>query len=180
LLGPAGRPHSSSDDGETTDSESWLDTGDIAEQWADDEDPLRARITDTLGEDDELLTGVVPKRQKRVRYTNSTTDGGRGNEAHPGVVNKEAIRIPDTAVRRVSRADRCLAAIMPGAAGLNGLTGKSLMYVVATDRDVIIGAMLTYFQLFHYYFCITRRLFVRIRSGRYVGHYHVRYTKYLL
>jgi len=140
LLRPSSSGHPAdvprSDD--SSDSESWLDTGDIAEQLADQDDPLRARLHDTL--DDDVLAGLLKrnphphtqaaaKQPKRVRYHHSVPSPGRGSPttARPGVVNKEAIEIPDSVVRRASVAQRLLAAIMPGT-GLHGLTGKPLMY----------------------------------------------------
>ena len=122
-MGAAGSSRSSE-----SDSDSWLDTGDIAERLVDEEDPLRSRLHDTL--DDELLAGVPktkPKQQQRGRYHESPLSSGRSSPRRAGVVSKEAIVVPDSVVRRPSRCDRLLTAMMPGGTGVHGLTGKPLM-----------------------------------------------------
>ncbi len=124
---PADHPRSS---GSSSGDDSWFDTGDIAEQLAEEEDSLRARLHATL--DDDTLASVIkrhPKHHpKRVRYHESVPSHPHDGPAHPGAVNKEAIEVPDTAVRRVTWAERAIAAIMTGGTGIHGLTGKPLMY----------------------------------------------------
>ncbi|TPX07868.1 uncharacterized protein E0L32_010443 [Thyridium curvatum] len=126
---------------ESSDSESWEDTGDIAEQ-LDEEDPLRQRLNDTLG--DEILAGVIKKphkQHKRVRYHHSVPSPRGYSPSRRGVVNKEAIQIPDSVHRRVSTAERLLAAIMTGgSSSIHGLTGKALIYF--TSIFVSLGVFL--------------------------------------
>lgn len=129
------KPGSDSDD----DTESWVSTGDIGEQ-IDAEDPLRARLNDTL--DESALAGLkhlprnhahtasgsnTRKDKKRVRI-HEDPDHHRRSHRHssgqPGVVNKEAIEIPELISRNPSRAQRLIASIMPSS---KGFTGKPLM-----------------------------------------------------
>lgn len=131
------KPGSDSDD-----TESWVSTGDIGDQ-IDAEDPLRAKINDTL--DEPTLAGLKhlsrhqqhnnlsgnrtnKKERKHVRiHEDATSHDANRSYRHSGVVNKEAIEIPDVISLKPSRAQRLLFAIMPG---LNkGFTGKALMYV---------------------------------------------------
>ncbi|ORY64041.1 and other transporter-domain-containing protein [Pseudomassariella vexata] len=125
-----------------SDSDSWTDTGDIAEQLADEDDPLRTHLADT-SPNDELLAGVLKKhpKTKRVQFRRSVSEHSHGQSRllHSGVVNKEAIEIPDVAPRRISGAERLLASIMPGT-GVHGLTGKSLIYF--TSIFVSLGVFL--------------------------------------
>lgn len=125
------RPGSDSDD----DTDSWVETGDIGDQF-DAEDPLRAKLTDTL--DDSVLAGLKPlpahlhhppkKGRKHVRIDDSATYHDHdGNHSHSGGVDKETIEIPEVTSRRPNPAQRLLYAIMPSAS--RGFTGKPLMYV---------------------------------------------------
>lgn len=107
------------------------DTGDLAEQLADEEDPLQIRLRDSL--DEELFRGAAARARgrqpKRVRYQQS--DHLKRKINHPGV-DKEAIEIPNPPPRRISRAEKALATIMTGnraASQMHGLTGKPLLYV---------------------------------------------------
>jgi hypothetical protein len=121
-----GRPSSDSAD---SDIDSWTDTGDIAEQLAA-EDPLRLHLADTsLNDELGLVDKKLSRHNKRVQFTRSVSEHSR-SRAHlqTGVIDKEAIEIPDVGHRRPSRGARLLAAIMPGT-GIHGLTGKPLMYV---------------------------------------------------
>ncbi|RYP06807.1 hypothetical protein DL764_002919 [Monosporascus ibericus] len=100
---------------------SWSDTGDIAEQLADEEDPLRIKLADiAAGDEDGLLAGIHKRhpsrlKPKHVQFKSSVSDHGeRRPGAHAGVVSKESIEIPDVAPRPNSRARRFIAAIMPG------------------------------------------------------------------
>ncbi|CAK7204403.1 Ribulose bisphosphate carboxylase large chain [Sporothrix eucalyptigena] len=150
------------------DSESWLDTADIAEQLAEDGDnapAVRARLFDNI--DQDTLAGALKHRnhssvddsnnkarrnKKRVHYDDDydsasdsdSTSRRRSHHDHDhrsGVVNKEAIYIPDTAVRRVSAVERLLAAIMSGgSSSIHGLTGKPLIYF--TSIFVSLGVFL--------------------------------------
>jgi hypothetical protein len=133
---PADEPgYSDSEDG--SDESSWADTGDIAEQLAE-EDPLREQVkaNGTL-DDDDTLAGVFkrhPKHhrhQKRVRYREPLSSASsRSTSRHGGLVDKEAIHIPSVKPYQPSRVERLLAAIMTGgASSIHGLTGKPLLLV---------------------------------------------------
>lgn len=129
------KPGSDSDD-----TDSWVSTGDIGDQ-IDAEDPLRARLNDTL--DDPALAGLkhLPRHQHdssgsgsgkkekkhvRIQEDASYRNGDR-SYGHSGVINKEAIEVPEVVTLKPSRAQRLVAAIMPGSG--KGFTGKPLMYV---------------------------------------------------
>ncbi|RYO86579.1 hypothetical protein DL766_003426 [Monosporascus sp. MC13-8B] len=119
---------------------SWTDTGDIAEQLADEEDPLRIKLADiAVGDDDRLLAGIHKRhparsKPKHVQFKSSVSDHGeRRPRTHAGVVSKESIEIPDVAPRRNSRARRFIAAIMPG-------SSKFLLYF--TTVFVSLGVFL--------------------------------------
>ncbi|KXX74384.1 High-affinity glucose transporter [Madurella mycetomatis] len=132
--------YSGSDDG--SDESSWADTGDIAEQ-LDEEDPLRERLNDAF--DDEALAGVLkrqPKQhKKRVRYQEPLSRNSPSPSQHAGSIDKEAIRIPDVARRKVSKGERLIAAIMTGGtSSIHGLTGKPLLYF--TSVFVSLGVFL--------------------------------------
>lgn len=118
---------------DSADSDSWTDTGDLAEQLADAEDPLRKTIADTSLNQD-LFPGVLKRHpnRKRVQFRRSVSEHShrrsRSSRSLPGGIDKEAIEIPIVPPRRISRAERILASIMPGA-GIHGFTGKALMCV---------------------------------------------------
>lgn len=113
----------------------WSDSGDIADQLANEEDPLRLRLRGSLdlqvfGKSGQPNSSSVA-RPKRVRYEEDEA----GEEHTPFVDNgdlKEAIRIPEPGPRTISRAERLLASIMSprdGRAKTHGLVGKPLLYV---------------------------------------------------
>lgn len=117
------------------DTDSWVETGDIGDQF-DAEDPLRARLNDTL--DESVLAGLKPrhvhhhqsskKDKKHVRiHDHATYHSPHGSHVHTGVVDKEAIEIPEVISIRPSKAQRLISSIMPGSS--KGFTGKPLMYV---------------------------------------------------
>ncbi|KAK4111241.1 hypothetical protein N656DRAFT_838042 [Canariomyces notabilis] len=140
---PADEPaYSASEDG--SDESSWTDTGDIAEQ-LDQEDPLRHRLNETL--DDRLLASIFkrhpkPRYKKQVRYQGGSSSGNSpAPSRNAGSVSKEAIRIPDVGARKVSKAERLIAAIMAGGtSSIHGLTGKPLLYF--TSIFVSLGVFL--------------------------------------
>lgn len=105
---------------------SWSDTGDLAEQLADTEDPLQIKLRASL---DEQVFGPSSKRasrHKKVRYHDEREDVEQ-KEHHPGLV-KEDIEIPRPGPRYISRAEHILAAIMSGGERqMRGLTGKPLV-----------------------------------------------------
>lgn len=120
----------------------WSDTGDLAEQLADEEDPLRIRLRDSL--DEEVFGGSAARARgrqpKRVRYLQQTHLERK--ITNPGV-DKEAIEIPNPAPRRISRAEKALATIMTGdraASQMHGLTGKPLLYAYTTARIPCVDA----------------------------------------
>ena len=106
---------------------SWSDTGDLAEQLAD-EDPLHTRIEASL-ENQGLVAASRSRRQsrsKKVRYReHSETRAEKSYQ--PGLV-KEDIEIPEPGPRRISRAEHIIASIMSGGERqMHGLTGKPLV-----------------------------------------------------
>jgi len=129
----------SSSDSAGSDFSLWSDTGDLAEQLADEEDPLHIRLRDSL--DEEVFGGSAAKARgrqpKRVRYLQQ--DHIEREITNPGV-DKEAIEIPNPAPRRISRTEKVLATIMTGnraASQMHGLTGKPLLYVYITGQYFI-------------------------------------------
>lgn len=134
-----------------SESESWDDTGDLAEQLDEDNDPIRQHL------DDEILEGVLKrhprnhkKHQKHVHYDDPygksshsrSRSRGRYYGGSAGVISKEAIEIPEPAPRRISRAERAIAGIMAGGtrSPIHGLTGKPLIYF--TSIFVSLGVFL--------------------------------------
>ncbi|PKS12142.1 hypothetical protein jhhlp_001440 [Lomentospora prolificans] len=110
------------------------DSGDIAEQFADEEDPLRSRVAD--GPHDELLNGYR-RSQKKVRVL--TPSDHRDSYSPRRSIDKEAIEIPSAAPRRISRAERVIASVM-GSNPIHGLTGRPLIYF--TSIFVSLGVFL--------------------------------------
>jgi hypothetical protein len=142
------RSSQSDEDDEAFYSESsWTDTGDIAEQ-LDDEDPIRERLTGNLN--DDILAGVLKrhprhreKHHKHVHYDSKSSLSSPSRSRSPykaGLVSKEAIEIPEPAPRRISWAERKIAAVLAGGTGIHGLTGKPLIYF--TSIFVSLGVFL--------------------------------------
>ena len=107
----------------------WSDTGDLAEQLADEEDPLRIKLRDSV--DDQVFAASGsrprPRQPKRVRYLNQTHLERK--TTNPGV-EKEAIEIPQPVARYISRAEKLIAIIMTQdreRSQMHGLTGKPLL-----------------------------------------------------
>ncbi|KAI9850589.1 MAG: hypothetical protein M1824_003208 [Vezdaea acicularis] len=119
----------------------WSDTGDIGEQLADEEDPLRIKLRRSL--DEEVFGGSARPRTrhtKRVRYQQNSPGGGK--EGRLNIV-KEEIEIPSPRQRQIPVAEKILAAIMNGGQGgsqMHGLTGKPLLYF--TSVFVSLGVFL--------------------------------------
>ncbi|KAK2801067.1 hypothetical protein FQN50_007875 [Emmonsiellopsis sp. PD_5] len=118
----------------------WSDTGDLAEQLADEEDPLQIHLRRSL---DRQVLGRAGSRShrrssKRVHYSKEET-----RENDDGGLVKE-IQIPNPPPRTISRTERTLAAIMsPGdrrKARSKGLVGKPLLYF--TSVFVSLGVFL--------------------------------------
>lgn len=101
----------------------WSDTGDLAEQLAEVEDPLQTRLRSSLNR--ELLGRHKRKKHaKRVHYPD--------DKAFDVKTDALKIQIPIPPPRRVSRVERLLARIMsPPRSGQNaqmhGLVGKPLL-----------------------------------------------------
>ncbi|KAH7370752.1 hypothetical protein BKA65DRAFT_522361 [Rhexocercosporidium sp. MPI-PUGE-AT-0058] len=118
---------------------SWSDTGDLAEQLADAEDPLQIKLRASL--DEEVFGGSSKRasRHKKVRY-HDDHDNFEPKEYHPGLV-KEEIEVPNPGPRYITRTEHILAAIMSGGERqMHGLTGKPLVYF--TSIFVSLGVFL--------------------------------------
>ncbi|KAI4274443.1 MAG: hypothetical protein L6R38_006102 [Xanthoria sp. 2 TBL-2021] len=134
------RRHSSDSAG--SDFSLWSDTGDLAEQLADEEDPLQIKLRDSF--DPELLNrpGSKPRAAtpKHVHYI--PHDHLERKTTNPGI-DKEAIQIPEPPPRQIGRTEYCLAIIMTGnrsKSQSHGLTGKPLLYF--TSVFVSLGVFL--------------------------------------
>jgi hypothetical protein len=112
---------------ESDDFSLWSDTGDIAEQLTNEEDPLRIEL-DPLNEQGKALDGGGGRKQRRVHYRDE--DHLSKKVIHPGI-DKEAIPIPKAAPRRIRKFERLLAILMapndPQTAKTKGLVGKPLL-----------------------------------------------------
>ena len=118
-----GRPESPSD----SDLSSWSDTGDLAEQLGEAEDPLQIKLQETLDDQGLGSSSRRPIRQKKVRYQDDTEDY-ESKTYQPGIV-KEDIEIPRPAPRYITRVEHIIAAAMSGGERqMHGLTGKALVY----------------------------------------------------
>ena len=119
----------------------WSDTGDIAEQLADEEDPFRIELEPLNAEGQSRTGRLGGGRRKRVAFQNQ---GHSGPSSAHGGIDKEAIRIPEPPPRYISRAEKILAVIMaPGdtqMAKTRGLVGKPLLYF--TSVFVSLGVFL--------------------------------------
>jgi sugar porter (SP) family MFS transporter len=119
----------------------WSDTGDIAEQLANEEDPLRIEL-DPLNAEGRSLTGRLGGgRKKRVAFQRPEHNAFG---AHAGIDKEAAIVIPEPPPRYISRVEKILATIMaPGdsqTARTRGLVGKPLLYF--TSVFVSLGVFL--------------------------------------
>ncbi|KAF2836912.1 high affinity glucose transporter [Patellaria atrata CBS 101060] len=113
----------------------WSDTGDIVDQLADQEDPLRIRLRESL----EQNKGST-KHRKRVRY--QSQERGTEKERNSGI-RIEDIVIPNPAPRTLSYGHKLLASIMApndGPSRIHGLHGKKLIYF--TSVFVSLGVFL--------------------------------------
>jgi len=120
---------------ESDDFSLWSDTGDIAEQLADDEDPLRIEL-DPLNSQGRNLNPSGRGTARKNRVTFQPQGRSEGESTNAGV-DKEAISIPNPAPRKISRAEKVLALIMAPSdtqtARTRGLVGKPLLYVVPAE-----------------------------------------------
>ncbi|KAG9232499.1 hypothetical protein BJ875DRAFT_497412 [Amylocarpus encephaloides] len=118
---------------------SWSDTGDLAEQLAD-EDPLQGRLRASLDEQVFGASSRRPARHKKVHYEGDLDDGQPEKHHQSGLV-KEEIEIPAPGPRRISTAEHWIAAVMSGGERqMHGLTGKPLVYF--TSIFVSLGVFL--------------------------------------
>ncbi|KAI1924571.1 Ribulose bisphosphate carboxylase large chain [Ophidiomyces ophidiicola] len=118
----------------------WSDTGDLAEQLANEQDPLRIQLEPGLDHGSSNRSGARSRSsRKRVRYAEQEDEVKAKAE-----ISKEAIRIPEPPQRTPSRVETLLAAIMsPGdrrTAQMHGLVGKPLLYF--TSVFVSLGVFL--------------------------------------
>ncbi|KAJ4369745.1 Ribulose bisphosphate carboxylase large chain [Neocucurbitaria cava] len=114
----------------------WSDTGDLVDQLAEREDPLRIRLR-------ESLEGSQPprhrKQQKRARFQSQDDF----HEKESSGIRKEDIEVPDPGPRTISKAERIIAAIMAPndrPSRIHGLHGKKLIYF--TSIFVSLGVFL--------------------------------------
>jgi len=107
----------------------WSDTGDIAEQLAEEEDPLRIQLQ-PLNLEGKTISGHVGKKKKKGRVHYQDEPHSQGKIVNPGI-DKEAISIPEPAQRRISVFEKYLAYIMAPSdretARKRGLVGKPLL-----------------------------------------------------
>lgn len=112
---------------ESDDFSLWSDTGDIAEQLAEEEDPLRIQLQ-PLDTEGKTLNGHGRKNKKKVHYQEQ--DHLERKNTNPGI-DKEAISIPEPAQRRISVFEKYLAYVMAPnnreTARKRGLVGKPLL-----------------------------------------------------
>ncbi|UKZ77240.1 hypothetical protein TrVFT333_004960 [Trichoderma virens FT-333] len=135
--------HRPSSESETS---SWTDTGDIGDQYGDDDDPVRIQLPEDI--ENELLASVqrrqskpLYKSHKKVRIHDPSPHRRNHSFSPSPFVDKEAIEIPDVRPRPPSRAERCVGSIMAGSSGsIHGLTGKALLYF--TSIFVSLGVFL--------------------------------------
>lgn len=104
----------------------WSDTGDLVDQLADREDPLRINL--------EAGNPSRPRqKQKRARFASQDL-----HEKGAHQLRLEDIEIPDPGPRTISKAEKILARIMApndGPSRIHGLHGKKLMWVERIPRQ---------------------------------------------
>ena len=130
---------------ESDDFSLWSDTGDLAEQLTNDEDPYRIEL-DPLTRGGQRLKGSGRGhgggRKKRVGFR----DQDHPERGQPSLgIDKEAIFIPEPPPRHITNTEKLLALIMapndPQEARTKGLVGKPLLYGTYSDtpKEVCIG-----------------------------------------
>lgn len=117
---------------ESDDFSLWSDTGDLAEQITNDEDPLRIELDPLTSQGRRLNgSGHGGGRKKRVGFKEQ--DNLEREHSHPGL-DKEAIFIPEPPPRHITKTEKILALIMtpsdPQTARAKGLVGKPLLYAL--------------------------------------------------
>ena len=114
---------------ESDDFSLWSDTGDLAEQLANDEDPYHIELDPLTREGQRLKSsGRGGGRKKRVGFRDQ--EHFESKDTVPGI-DKEAISIPEPPPRQIPKAEKLLALIMapndPQTARTKGLVGKPLL-----------------------------------------------------
>ena len=136
------RRNSYSSDTPSDDFSLWSDTGDLAEQLAQEEDPLYQIELDPLNAEGHRLNGG-PGGGRKKKVTFRQQDRPSQRTTQPGI-DKEAIFIPDPPPRQISTGEKLLALIMapgsPQQARTRGLVGKPLLYF--TSVFVSLGVFL--------------------------------------
>lgn len=120
-----GRRSSLSRSSSDSDFGSWSDTGDLAEQLAD-EDPLTIKLRASL--DEQVFGGSSrrPTRHRKVHYSEDVDN--ETEKGHRSGIVKEEIEIPNPGRRTISAVEHWLAAAMSGGERqMHGLTGKPLV-----------------------------------------------------
>lgn len=134
----------------------WTDTGDLAEQLADIEDPLQGCSRESFNQGflGYAKGGVRVKQLKSVHFSRTHPEN---QPIEPG---KESVDIPLPVPRRVSRLERFLAGIMSPnnrqTAQVHGFVGKPLLWVflfvsqfyVTLDSNLSIGTLQAF--LYHW------------------------------
>ena len=113
-----------------SDLSEWSDTGDLGEQLADVDDPLKIRLRESL--DREVFWGSSRRhtRPKRAKFQDDSFHNEL-KDNHAGFA-KEDIEIPSPGPRKISRAENIIASIMAGGERqMHGLTGRPLVYVIS-------------------------------------------------
>ena len=117
----------------------WSDTGDLAEQFASEEDPLRIEL-DPLNQQGRRLNGHSRGGgRKKVAFQQPEKSEGKDSRAG---LSKEAIFIPEPPPRHIPGVEKLLALIMapndPQGARARGLVGKPLLCVHLTTKTLHI------------------------------------------
>lgn len=121
-----------------SDFSDWDDTGDLAEQLFDAEDPLRDQLR---GADRELADsfGKPRRREKKPKYQLQVDDYGEKYSKTGFAI--EDIKVPEPAPRHISKFEHKLAAMMNGGERqMHGLTGHAL--ILFTSVFVSLGVFL--------------------------------------
>ena len=166
-----GSPRRSSDSA-GSDFSFFSDTGDLAQQLADEEDPLQI---DIRGSSEGKRLGTPHAARSRI-HTPHTANGTRSQKETRHVryadqgqlednklpLDKEAIEIPDPGPRKIGPVEKLLAVIMTGnreRARSSGLVGKPLLCVHTINRNMQSSHCL---QVFYQCICLIRSLPLRL------------------
>lgn len=161
-----------SSDSVGSDFSLWSDTGDLAEQLADEEDPLQINLRGSF-ENQPARRGPRPQGRQSNHVHYEQQDHSTHKHTIRGI-DKEAIQIPNPPPRKISRTEEFLARIMTGdrqSSHSHGLTGKPLLYAIDTMTSDRWNSDL--FQVFHKCVCIVGGFFIWVRSRSDVGYHNV-------